>query len=228
MSFTEQLRKEADSIFEACYNHPFVRGIAEGKVEKEQLIHYVKQDFEYLNAMIQTKAYGLTKCTKREDMEIFNASINFILNSETHPHHNFCEVAGVKYEDLQGFPLSPTAQHYISHMLNVSQKGTLGESIAVSLPCPWIYYYIGERMMREYQPNQTHPFYEWISFYGTAEKKIMNAYLKMLDELAEQAPAEEQQRMKDHFMASCQLEYMFFDMAYKVEEWPVQAEVTTV
>ncbi|WP_227935424.1 thiaminase II [Alkalihalobacillus deserti] len=228
MSFSEQLRKEANHIFEACFNHPFIKGVAEGKVEKEQLIHYVKQDYEYLNAMIQTKALGMAKCTNREDMEMFNTSIGFILNSEIHPHRNFCEVAGVEYEDLQGYPLAPTAQHYISHMLNVAQAGTLGEIIAVSLPCPWIYLYIGERIMKEYKPEPNHPFYEWISFYGAQEEPRMNAYLTKLDELAEQAPEEEKRRMKEHFVLSCQLEYMFFDMPYKLEEWPVQKDSTTV
>lgn len=228
MNFSHELRKEAEHIFEACYNHPFLKGIAEGHLGAEQLIHYVKQDFEYLNAMIQARALGMAKCTNREDMEMFNTSISFILNSEVHPHNNFCKVAGVNYEDLQGFPLAPTAQHYISHMLNVAHEGTLGEIIAVTLPCPWIYLYIGERIIEEYQPTENHPFYDWITFYGAQEEPRMNSYLKKLDELAEKASEEEKAKMKEHFMLSCQLEYMFFDMAYKIEQWPVQKESTTV
>ncbi|KAB7705540.1 thiaminase II [Bacillus aerolatus] len=224
MSFSQQLRQEADHIFEACYNHPFVQGIAKGHLAKEQLIHYVKQDFEYLNAMIQARALGMAKCTAREDMELFNTSIGYILNSEIHPHNNFCQVAGVNYEDLQGYQLAPTAQHYTRHMLSASQAGTLGEIIAVTLPCPWVYLYIGEKIMKEYQPDNTHPFYEWIAFYGAQEEPRMNAYLHRLDELAERAPKEEKARMKEHFMLSSQLEYMFFDMAYKLEDWPVQKE----
>lgn len=228
MNFSQELRKEAEHIFEACYNHPFLKGIAEGDLDAEQLIHYVKQDFEYLNAMIQARALGMAKCTNREDMEMFNTSISFILNGEIHPHNNFCKVAGVSYEDLQGFPLAPTAQHYISHMLNVAREGTLGEIIAATLPCPWIYLYIGERIMEEYKPTESHPFYDWITFYGAQEEPRMNSYLKKLDELAEKASEEEKEKMKEHFMLSCQLEYMFFDMAYKIEQWPVQKESTTV
>ena len=39
MRFSKQLREEANHIFEACYNHPFVQGIAEGQLGKEQLVH---------------------------------------------------------------------------------------------------------------------------------------------------------------------------------------------
>ncbi len=224
MSFSEQLRKEAEPIFEACYQHPFIQGVAKGEVEKEQLIHYVKQDFEYLNAMIQTKAFAMAKCKTREEMEMFNASIGFILNSEIHPHRNFCDIAEVRYEDLQGFPLAPTAQNYINHMLIVSQTGTLGEAIAVSMPCPWIYLYVGERILKEFEPDPSHPFYEWISFYGAQEEPRMNAFLRKLDILAEQASEKEKQKMKDYFMLSCQFEYAFFDMAYKMERWPNHQE----
>ncbi len=228
MSFSAELRKETDYIFEACYNHPFVQGIAKGELGKEQLIHYVKQDFEYLNAMIQSRAYGLAKCKNRDDMEMFNTSISFILNSEIHPHNNFCKVAGVEYEDLQGYALAPTAQHYTRHMLNVSQEGTLGEIIAVTLPCPWVYLYVAERIIKEFNPNPNHPFYEWIMFYGGQEEPRMNVYLKRLDEIAEKTSEEEKAKMKEHFILSCQLEYMFFDMAYKVEQWPVQKEKSAI
>ncbi|RCW62749.1 thiaminase II [Saliterribacillus persicus] len=222
MSFSKDLRNECDHLFKACYDHPFVQGIAKGELNKEQLIHYVKQDYEYLNAMIQARAYGMAKCTNREDMEMFNTSISFILNSETHPHHNFCQIAGVNYDDLQGYSLAPTAKHYASHMLQVSQVGSLGEVIAVTLPCPWIYLYVAERMMQEVKPDENHPFYDWISFYGAQEEPRMNVYLDRLDELAENASASEKEKMREHFFLSCQLEYMFFDMAYKVQEWPVQ------
>lgn len=228
MSFSHQLRKEADHIFEACFTHPFVQGIAEGKLEKEQLIHYVKQDFEYLNAMIQTRALGMSKCKTREEMEMFNTSISFILNSEIHPHNNFCQVAGVDYEDLQGYPLAPAAQHYTSHMLNVAHEGTIGDVIAVTLPCPWVYLYIAERIIKEYTPDQSHPFYEWIMFYGAQTEPRMNVYLDKLDEIAEQASDEVKQQLREYFMLSCQLEYMFFDMAYTLQNWPVQKESITL
>lgn len=221
MSFSQMLRKEADHLFEACYNHPFVQGIANGELEKEQLIHYVKQDFEYLNAMIQSRALGMAKCTNRDDMEMFNTSIGFILNSEIHPHNNFCQVADVTYDTLQGYPLAPTAVNYTRHMLHVSQNGSLAETIAVTLPCPWVYLDIAKRIIENFKPEPSHPFYEWIMFYGGQTEPRMNVYLERLDQLAEKATEEEKLKMKEHFMLSCQFEYMFFDMAYKVEQWPL-------
>ena len=222
MSFSQELRRQADGIFQAIYEHPFVRGIAEGNLTREQLIHYVKQDFEYLNAYMRIYGIAISKSTSREDMAVFNEQISFILNSEVHPHQNFCAIAGVTYEEMQGYPLAPSAHHYIRHMLTVAHEGSLGEIMAVLLPCPWTYLEIGRRLMDEVRPDESHPFYEWICFYGNQIEDVTFKYRERVDAWAKVATAAERERMIEHFMLSCQLEYMFWDMAYTQEQWPVQ------
>lgn len=226
MRFSDRLREQSDNIFKAVFDHPFIRGIAQGEVKKEALIHYVKQDYEYLNAMIQVRGLGIAKCDNREDMAVFNEGISFILNSEIHPHNNFCDVAGVQYEDLQGYPLAPTAHHYKQHMLAVAYEGTLAELIAASLPCPWIYLEVGQHIIENVRPDEKHPFYDWIMFYGSQEMPRMQALKEKMDTLAEQTSKAEQDRITQHFLQSCQLEYLFFDMAYNVQDWPVDGGIT--
>lgn len=220
MSFSKELRQEADSIFEGIFSHPFVRGIAAGEVPKESLIHYVKQDYEYLNAFMKVYGVAISKCTSREDMAMFNEQISFVLNSEIHPHHNFCEVAGVDYKDLHGYPLTPTADHYINHMLTVAYQGTLGEMLAVLLPCPWTYWEIGEKIIKDVHPTESHPFYEWISFYNDeACASTTLQFCERLDRWAEQSGTREKQQMRNAFLKSCQLEHAFWEMAYTEENW---------
>ncbi|WP_445489065.1 thiaminase II [Niallia sp. 03133] len=231
MKFSHELRKEADSIFNAIFEHPFVQGIGNGDLKAEQLIHYVKQDFEYLNSFIQIYGTAISKCDNREDMEMFNEQISFILKSEVHPHNNFCEVAGVAYEELQGFPLSPSAHHYIRHMLTVAQHGSIADIIAVLLPCPWTYLEIGKKLMQEVKPDPSHPFYDWIHFYG-ARKDSMDTitarFCDRLDDLTEHASDQQKEKLKEYFLLSCQLEYKFWEMAYTIEDWPVKMEVLNV
>ncbi|SDI26358.1 thiaminase II [Natribacillus halophilus] len=223
MSFTEELRREADPIFQAIFTHPFVQGIGNGSLQSEQLIHYVKQDFEYLNTFIQIYGQAIHQCDNRKDMAMFNEQISFILNSEIHPHNNFCEVAGVQYEDLQYERLAPTAHHYTRHMLDVAQSGSLGEILAVLLPCPWTYNEIGDYLKSEKQPNKSHPFYEWINFYSRekGEMNVTEDFRSRLDAYAKTASVHEKEQMKDHFIKSCQLEYSFWEMSYNQEKWPV-------
>ncbi|SFG43663.1 thiaminase (transcriptional activator TenA) [Halobacillus alkaliphilus] len=221
MSFTEQLRQENHDIFERIFHHSFVEGIGKGRLPSESIAHYIKADYEYLNAFMHIYGIAISKSTEREDIQYFNEQVNFVLHSEVHPHHNLCEYIGIRYEDLQGYPLPPTADHYVKHMMYHAQMGGLGEIIAALLPCPWTYLEIGRYLMEEYEPDKDHPFYPWIKFYAESEMQILTDHLRSrLDHLAEQASEKELNRIRDAFRKSCQLELAFWEMAYTCEEWP--------
>lgn len=223
MSFSQELRKESDVIFQGIFEHPFVEGLGKGDVPKEALIHYVKADFEYLNAFINIYGLGIAKSSTREDMAYFYEKIGFVLNSEVHPHNNLCQVAGVAYDNLQGYPLPPTADHYVSHMKSAAQQGSMGELLAALLPCPWTYLEIGHYLIEKYKPEPNHPFYDWITFYATEEVESITTELReRLDHWAKNVGETEKEKARQAFIKSCQLEYAFWEMAYTQEEWPFQ------
>ncbi|WP_077319346.1 thiaminase II [Virgibacillus proomii] len=221
MMFTNKLREENDDIFQMIFHHPFVQGIGIGEISHQSLAHYVKGDFEYLNAFMRIYGIAIAKSKRREDISYFFNRIYFILNDEAHPHHNFCNYLGLKYVDLQGYSLPPTADHYVKHMLYHAQLGTSGELLGVLLPCPWTYFEIGQELMKQYKPTSNHPFYEWITFYASPSSETMTANMRnRLDQLAEKASNEELNKISEAFRKSCQLEFKFWEMAYRCEEWP--------
>ncbi|WP_066187633.1 MULTISPECIES: thiaminase II [Gracilibacillus] len=225
MTFSEELRAAADDIYQGIFQHPFVVGIGKGDLHKEAIIHYVKADYEYLNAFINIYGIAIAKGDTRKEMAYFHEKISFILHSEIHPHHNLCQVAGVHYDDLQGYPLPPSAHHYVTHMKSVAQQGSMGELIAALLPCPWTYLEIGQHLNEVYQPTEDHPFYDWIQFYANPETgSITTELCQRLDEWAEGVREQEKEKAKQAFIKSCQLEYLFWEMAYQVEEWPFALE----
>lgn len=218
MNFTDELRKKADDIFNAIFNCPFVQGIAEGKLKKEQLIHYLKQDHEYLTAYMRIYGIAISKCDDRADIKMFNDQISFILNTEINPHLNFCAVAGVNYEDMSGHSLSPSANHYVSYMLSVAHVGSLGEIMAVLLPCPLTYLEIAMKITQEVKPDKHHPFYDWINFYAT-NTTTTQIFINKLNERAKNANEDDRRKMTKHYLLSCELELMFWNMAYEEEDW---------
>ncbi|WP_226035804.1 thiaminase II [Aquibacillus saliphilus] len=221
MSFSNQLREESEEIFQGIFKHPFVEGLGKGDLSKEALVHYVKADFEYLNAFITIYGLAIAKSTNREDMRFFHEKMEFILNSEIHPHRNLCNVAGVNYDDLKGFSLPPTADHYVGHMKSTAQQGSMGELLAALLPCPWTYLEIGHYLKDTVQPDFTHPFYEWITFYSKEETDSVTTELcRRLDNWAETVGESEKEKARIAFVKSCQLEYAFWEMSYTLEDWP--------
>jgi len=108
-----------------------------------------------------------------------------------------------------------------------AHSGSLGEIIAALLPCPWTYFEIGKELTKQFNPTSDHPFYPWISFY--ADQRVEDVVLvmrKRLDELAEEASFAEQEKMKDAFRKSCQLEWGFWEMAITCEKWISEKEVS--
>jgi len=58
--------------------------------------------------------------------------------------------------------------------------------------------------------------------YATPEFGSLTTWLRaLLDRLARHAAPAEQGRLTRLFMDSCRYEYLFWDMAYRQETWPV-------
>jgi thiaminase/transcriptional activator TenA len=223
MAFTDELRQKADPIFEGIFDHPFVRGIAEGRLKSEQLAHYVRQDFQYLTVFCQVYGLAIAKCVEREEIEFFNEQIRFVLDSENHPHQNFAEVSGFPMEKLgRDNALAPTARNYTRHMLHAAYSGTLGELLCALHPCPLTYWEIGLKLKEEVKPDESHPFKTWIEFYADPlVGDICREFSRRIDRLALDAGEKERARMEDHYLTSCRMEHMFWSMAYDLEDWPV-------
>lgn len=222
LSLSAELRKEAEPLFQRIYQHPFVQGIKNGKLLPEQLIHYVQQDHQYLSTFVRIYALGITKSQTREEMAFFHENIHFVLFSETHPHRNLCQVAGVDFEQLdKDVPLAPSARNYMNHMLVSAQSHTLADLYAAILPCPWTYIYIAEQMVKEINLSKEHPFYDWIHFYTTEAITGINRDLcQRLDQLASELTASDHKRIMETFFISCDHEYRFWEMAYTLEQFP--------
>lgn len=221
MRFSEEIRQQADKIFEGILRHPIVLGIAKGEVPNKVLIHYVKANAEFLRAYSQVCNHAISACDKQEDKDFFRSQVEAVLPNDNHPHQNLCRVIGVNYKKLQGSTMPPTAHHYIAHLTKTAQTGSYGEVISALLPCPWTYLEIGLRINGRLKPVPAHPFYDWINFYADLRMAETISKLRdLLDDWAETASDLEKQRAKDTFLYSCQLEYMFWEMSYSLEDWP--------
>jgi thiaminase/transcriptional activator TenA len=220
MKFSAQIRQEADAIWQASFDHPFVTGIADGSLPLECFRYYVLQDAYYLSVFAQAQALGAAKASDLETSKRLAIHVQGTYEAELSLHENFSKRLNITEEERQQFKPAPTAYAYTSHLLRAAYTGHLGDIIAVMLPCYWLYYEIGERLQGS---KPAEPIYqEWINAYGGEWfKELVEEQIDRLDQLAQQASAQDLQRMKEHFMISSRYEYMFWDMAYRKETWPV-------
>jgi thiaminase len=63
---------------------------------------------------------------------------------------------------------------------------------------------------------------QWSAFYvaGLLQNSV-DAWRSFVDRMGQRAGQEEREAMRYAFLTSCRYEYMFWDMAYRQEQWPV-------
>jgi thiaminase/transcriptional activator TenA len=121
---------------------------------------------------------------------------------------------------LDGVEMAPTAYAYTRHLLAVGYAGTVAEILGAVLPCYWIYADIGCRLAQN--PPEDPIYADWITTYNLPVFKEATAcQVERMDRLAAQAADAERCRIAEYFCTSSRYEYLFWDMAYRLEAWPV-------
>lgn len=221
MTFSNELRKEVDEVWEASFNHPFVRGIGDGTLPLDNFRYYILQDAYYLSHFSRVQSLGAAKAPDLHTTSRMAAHAQGTNEAELSLHETFSVQLGITEEEKKRFKPSPTAYAYTSHMYRAAQFGGLKEILAAILPCYWLYHEVGERL-NMFTPDE--PIYkEWISAYGGEWfGELVKEQINRLDQLAEKASEEEKALMKELFMISSIYELQFWEMAYSMEEWPFE------
>ena len=93
-------------------------------------------------------------------------------------------------------------------------------SVAALLPCFWIYGEVGKHLLAVARP--ANPYQAWIDTY--ADEAFADGVRKVIalsDRIAAAATPAVRDQMHQAFRRAAQLEWMFWDSAYRREAWPV-------
>ncbi len=219
-SFTEQLWREAEPVFQAILRHPFLLGLTEGTLDRGRFEFYVVQDALYLREFARALSIAAAKAPQEEWIILFNEHAAGALRVERALHESFFRDLGLSEEAVRATPLAPTNLAYTSYLLAVAYGRPFHEVVAALLPCYWIYGEVGKALEARGSPN---PLYErWIRTYASEEfAAIVRAVRELTDRVARTLGPEDHERMREHFRVTSRYEWMFWDMAYRLERWPV-------
>lgn len=218
MKLTEELYKEVDSLWHSYYKHPFVKGIGDGTLDIEKFKFYMLQDYLYLLDYAKVYALGVVKSDNEDVMKKFATLLDGILNGEMKIHKYYMNRLGISKEEIHNIKPSLANLSYSNYMLSVSQSGTLLDLSVSLLSCMWSYLKIGEHL-NDIPESTEHEFYgEWIRGYNDEEyRKTTQWLIDLIDQLGENCSEKEKSKLKEIFINTSKYEYMFWDMAYKME-----------
>ena len=216
------MKRENQRIWDAILGHPFVLELGAGTLPLEKFTYYVKQDYLYLIDFARCIGLATSKTEDVEDMRSWAEMMGGCLNYETERLESLSKALGVTPEEISRTPKAPTNEAYTNHILKVAYEGSMGENVAALLPCMWTYVDVGEALA-EIGGYKGHPVYEdWCEAYTASEYiDLVEVYRSLVDRSAERAGIAVKGRMRRHFRLSMRYECMFWEMAYRMEEWPI-------
>jgi thiaminase (transcriptional activator TenA) len=219
-SFTSELWGSITEIYSAILAHPFITGLTDGTLPPDSFAFFVVQDGLYLRQYASALAAVASRAPRPAAMRMFARHAADAVNVEQELHARLLPSLGISAEAAASAEAAPTNLAYTSYLLATIRGGTYAEGIGAVLPCYWIYWEVGKELLQQGSPD---PRYQrWIDTYGADEfGDVVREVLAEADAVGASLSGSERALVRRHFRTTSRYEWMFWDMGYRKESWPV-------
>jgi thiaminase/transcriptional activator TenA len=217
--FTTTLWEAIRPIDAAILRHPFLTGLTDGTLPRDRFAFYITQDALYLKQFARA-LMALAVSGRDEALALFSRHAGEALEVERALHEGIVRDLGMHPEQVQAAAMAPTCQAYTDFLLASALGRSFPEALAAVLPCYWIYQRVGKHLLPQGSPD---PIYRrWIETYGgELYDRTVTEVLDLTNRLAPGLGRDTRDAMKTRFILASRYEWMFWDMAYRLETWPV-------
>lgn len=221
-SLSARLRGRVLPLWQRQLTHPFVVALGQGSLAPANFEFYIRQDALFLDMLTKVFGYAVTKTSDHAEMVQFGTYLLDTLQVEAALHRRYAERFNLTPAEMAATPLAPTNYAYTRHLLALATTGTLPELLTAILPCAWIYAEVGRHLVGEGDPAPDHPYVDWLMTYAAPDFDAVGAWIRAwLDRCATQLHPRDETRLHEIFQISTCYEWLFWDMAWKLEAWPL-------
>jgi thiaminase/transcriptional activator TenA len=219
-SLSGELWESIEHIYRAIIGHPFIQELASGTLAEERFRFYVIQDALYLSEFARALSLAAARAPSDEWVATFSEHAQTAILVERELHRGFLKEWGLTEADVKATPMAPTNLAYTSYLIAVAYSRPFAELLGALLPCYWIYWEVGKELEARGSPN---PLYQrWIDTYSSEEfGQVCRKVLQLTDQVGEHLTGEAREAVRRHFITTSRYEYLFWDSAYRLEEWPL-------
>lgn len=217
--FSRSAWRRNEALYERIRTMPFNAALAAGSLDPDRFRHYIIQDAHYLTAFARTLAIAAAKADDADGIVQFAEASRVAIVVERSLHADYFARFGVSSEEFAAAGLSPACHHYASFLLATAHAEPYPVILAAVLPCFWVYAEVGKDIHR--RAVAANPYQAWIDTYaGEDFEAAVAAVIKTTDRTARSAAAATLDAMHCAFTRAMQLEWMFWDSAWRLERWP--------
>jgi thiaminase/transcriptional activator TenA len=219
MSFSGEAWQRILPLYAAILELPFNRELAAGTLARERFTFYMLQDAHYLTYFGRALAVTAARAPDADALIQFAGSAREAVLVERALHEGFFRDFGISPAEAAATEPSPTCAHYTNYLLALAHNAPYEVAVAALLPCFWIYWEVGKHLLAIAQPDN--PYQAWIDTYAdeafaTGVRKV----IALSDRIAAATTPAVRDQMHQAFRRAAQLEWMFWDSAYRQERWP--------
>jgi thiaminase (transcriptional activator TenA) len=220
MSFSDDAWARNAPIYQAIIDHPFNAELAAGTLDMDRFRNYMLQDGVYLIAYSRALSVAAARAGNTAHMVAFAESARSAVVVERALHENYFDKFGISPDEVLATEPSPTALGYNNFLMATAYHGPFEVAVAAILPCFWVYWEVGTHINKTVSGNN--PFMAWIDTYvDEVYATTVKQAIRIADDIAEDASPAVLGQMHDAFRRGIQLEWLFWDAAYRKEGWPI-------
>ena len=207
-------------LYETIRTLPFNAQLASGALSESRFKHYITQDAHYLVGFGRALALAAAKAPDADRIVQFAKAAEGALVVERALHGSFFRQYGITAQLFAQTPLSPACHHYVCYLLATAYAEPYEVLLAALLPCFWIYAEVGRDIPA--RAAAANPYRAWMDTYAGEEfHAAVRAMIAATDDAAKEVNSPLRARMHAAFTRAAQLEWVFWDSAFRLEAWPV-------
>jgi thiaminase/transcriptional activator TenA len=220
MPFSREAWDRNAPVYERIRTMPFNMELAAGTLSEARFKHYITQDAHYLVGFGRALTLAAAKAPDPDRIVQFAKSAEGAIVVERALHGSFFQRYGITAGVFAQTPLSPACHHYVAYLLATAYGEPYEVLLGALLPCFWIYAEVGRDIHA--RAAKENPYQAWIDTYAGEEfHAAVRAMIAATNEAAAGVAPSLRERMHAAFARATQLEWIFWDSAFRLETWPV-------
>ncbi len=219
-AFSAAMRTRSARLLADILAHPYNRALVDGTLNPATFRQYVVQDALYLVEYGRVLAALAAKAPDADTVLQFSRATEGAIVVERQLHGGFFAQLGIDPAEAAVAEPSPSCLAYTNFLHTSVHRDGYAVGLAAVLPCFRVYYDVGLRLAAEEQPGN--PYTAWMATYSDAAfGEAVLAVERTADAAWSVAGSAERTHMVAAYDRSVVYEWMFWDSAWRSEEWAI-------
>ena len=219
MGLSDDLRSGVAPIWEQVVTHPFVTELGDNTLPQATFDVYFDQDYLFLKdwAILLSLA-----AVKSPDFDAARQVVSFLhlgLGGEEGLFQQAFRDRGMSKQQVAALEYRPTTLHYSGYLRKAAYEGSFIDVATTLLAMEWPYMDWAQRLVDAGKRPDNYFYQTWIDMHTSQGILDFVTWLRRTVDSA-QVTQEDRSRMQGIFRDVLRYELLFWEMAYKGEQWP--------